>query len=95
MIVGRWSDDLRPCPTPRFADVGRLVVRCPDRPGIVAVLSAACWPRSARTSPTPSSTRPTRCGGTFTLRLEFVLAGLAAHRPHLEGALSRWRGSGG
>ena len=26
-------------PDPRFTDVGRLVVRCPDRPGIVAVLS--------------------------------------------------------
>ena len=82
----------------RFADVGRLVVRCPDRPGIVAAVSGffagigANIIDSQQHSSDPS-------GGTFTLRLEFLLAGLAARRDELEGQLSalaaewsmRWR----
>jgi formyltetrahydrofolate deformylase len=48
----------------RFADVGRLVVRCD----------------SQQHSSDPS-------GGTFTLRLEFLLAGLAARRAELDGRL--------
>ncbi len=82
----------------RFADVGRLVVRCPDRPGIVAAVSGffagigANIIDSQQHSSDPS-------GGTFTLRLEFLLAGLAERRDELEGQLSalaagwsmRWR----
>ena len=67
----------------RFTDVGRLVVRCPDRPGIVAVLSDV---GANITDSQQHSSDP--LGGTFTLRLEFVLADLATHRQHLEGALS-------
>jgi formyltetrahydrofolate deformylase len=71
----------------RFADVGRLVVRCPDRPGIVAVLSRLLADVGANiTDSQQHSSDP--FGGTFTLRLEFVLADLSAHRQHLEGALS-------
>src|SRR4051812_675195 len=71
----------------RFTDVGRLVVRCPDRPGIVAVLSRLLADVGANiTDSQQHSSDPV--GGTFTLRLEFVLADLAAHRQHLEGALS-------
>ena len=71
----------------RFADVGRLVVRCLDRPGIVAAVSGffagigANIIDSQQHSSDPS-------GGTFTLRLEFLLAGLAARRDELEGQLS-------
>ena len=71
----------------RFADVGRLVVRCPDRPGIVAAVSGffagigANIIDSQQHSSDPS-------GGTFTLRLEFVLAGLAARRGELESRLA-------
>jgi formyltetrahydrofolate deformylase len=73
--------------TGRFTDVGRLVVRCPDRPGIVAVLSRLLADVGANiTESQQHSSDPV--GGTFTLRLEFVLDGLAAHRQHLEGALS-------
>jgi formyltetrahydrofolate deformylase len=71
----------------RFTDVGRLVVRCPDRPGIVAVLSRLLADVGANiTESQQHSSDPV--GGTFTLRLEFVLPDLAVHRQHLEGALS-------
>ncbi|MGY1744394.1 formyltetrahydrofolate deformylase [Blastococcus sp. SYSU D00695] len=73
-------------PDPRTADAGRLVVRCPDRPGIVAVLSRLLADVGANiTDSQQHSSDPT--GGTFTLRLEFVLADLAERRPQLEGAL--------
>ncbi|WP_231502727.1 formyltetrahydrofolate deformylase [Blastococcus sp. URHD0036] len=71
---------------PTTADAGRLVVRCPDRPGIVAVLSRLLADVGANiTDSQQHSSDPT--GGTFTLRLEFVLADLAERRPQLEGAL--------
>jgi formyltetrahydrofolate deformylase len=75
----------------RFADVGRLVVRCPDRPGIVAAVSGffaglgANIVDSQQHSSDPS-------GGTFTLRLEFLLAGLAERRPELEARLAALAG---
>lgn len=67
----------------RFADVGRLVVRCPDRPGIVHVLSGLLAELGANiTDSQQHSSDPS--GGTFTLRLEFLLAGLAGRRSDLE-----------
>ncbi|MCZ2860353.1 formyltetrahydrofolate deformylase [Blastococcus sp. VKM Ac-2987] len=79
---------------PRTADVGRLVVRCPDRPGIVAVLSGLMTEVGANiTESQQHSSDPS--GGTFTLRLEFVLAGLVDRRPELERRLTdlagEWR----
>jgi formyltetrahydrofolate deformylase len=72
---------------PRFGDLGRLVVRCPDRPGIVAVLSRLMADAGANiTESQQHSSDPV--GGTFTLRLEFVLADLAARRGGLESALA-------
>ncbi|MGY2085416.1 formyltetrahydrofolate deformylase [Blastococcus sp. SYSU DS0539] len=72
---------------PRTTDVGRLVVRCPDRPGIVAVLSGLMADVGANiTESQQHSSDPS--GGTFTLRLEFVLAGLATRRPELEQRLA-------
>jgi formyltetrahydrofolate deformylase len=71
----------------RLTDVGRLVVRCPDRPGIVAVLSRLLADAGANiTESQQHSSDP--LGGTFTLRLEFFLADLAARRHQLEGALA-------
>ncbi|MCW2742296.1 MAG: formyltetrahydrofolate deformylase [Blastococcus sp.] len=68
---------------PRFVDIGRLVVRCPDRPGIVAVLSGLMADVGANiTDSQQHSSDPS--GGTFTLRLEFLLAGLAGRRSELE-----------
>jgi formyltetrahydrofolate deformylase len=81
-------------PDERFIDVGRLLVRCPDRPGIVAVLSRLMADAGANIIDSQQhSSDPT--GGTFTLRLEFVLEDLAARRRQLEGALAllarEWR----
>jgi formyltetrahydrofolate deformylase len=78
----------------RFTDVGRLVVRCPDRPGIVAALSGLMAAMDANiTDSQQHSSDPT--GGTFTLRLEFLLADLSARRPALEYQLTQlaatWR----
>ena len=68
---------------PSLTDLGRLVVRCPDRPGIVAVLSRLMADAGANiTDSQQHSSDPS--GGTFTLRLEFVLADMAARRAELE-----------
>jgi formyltetrahydrofolate deformylase len=76
---------------PRFADMGRLVVRCPDRPGIVHALSGLLTEFGANiTDSQQHSSDPS--GGTFTLRLEFVLAGLAERRPELEARLTALAG---
>jgi formyltetrahydrofolate deformylase len=80
--------------TDELEDVGRLVVRCPDRPGIVAVLSRLMADAGANIIDSQQhSSDPV--GGTFTLRLEFVLEDLAARRSQLEGALAllarEWR----
>jgi formyltetrahydrofolate deformylase len=74
-------------PAPQSSDIGRLVVRCPDRPGIVAVLSGLMAEVGANiTDSQQHSSDPS--GGTFTLRLEFVLADLAGRRAELEGRLA-------
>jgi formyltetrahydrofolate deformylase len=76
---------------PLFTDVGRLVVRCPDRPGIVAVLSGLMAEVGANiTDSQQHSSDPS--GGTFTLRLEFVLADLAGRRAELEQRLAALAG---
>jgi formyltetrahydrofolate deformylase len=79
-----------PSPGPRddrLGDVGRLVVRCPDRPGIVAVLSGLMADVGANIIDSQQhSSDPV--GGTFTLRLEFFLADLTGRRQQLEGALA-------
>jgi formyltetrahydrofolate deformylase len=78
----------------RFADVGRLVVRCPDRPGIVAVLSRLLADSGANIVESQQhSSDPV--GGTFVLRLEFVLADLAGRWHQLEGALQLLAGQWG
>src|SRR4051812_28650821 len=72
---------------PRFTDIGRLVVRCPDRPGIVAVLSGLMADVGANiTDSQQHSSDPS--GGTFTLRLEFLLADLPRRRAEVEKRLA-------
>jgi formyltetrahydrofolate deformylase len=76
---------------PQFTDVGRLLVRCPDRPGIVHALSGVMTEFGANiTDSQQHSSDPS--GGTFTLRLEFVLADLAARRAELERRLTALAG---
>jgi len=75
----------------QFTDVGRLVVRCPDRPGIVAVLSGLMAEVGANIIDSQQhSSDPS--GGTFTLRLEFYLAGLADRWAELERRLGALAG---
>jgi formyltetrahydrofolate deformylase len=72
----------------RFTDVGRLVVRCPDRPGIVAALSGLMAAMDANIIDSQQhSSDPS--GGTFTLRLEFFLADLSLRRPAIEYQLTQ------
>lgn len=72
---------------PAASDIGRLVVRCPDRPGIVAALSGLMAEVGANiTDSQQHSSDPT--GGTFTLRLEFLLEGLPQRRAELEQRLA-------
>ena len=79
---------------PGTTDVGRLVVRCPDRPGIVAVLSGLMAEVGANIIDSQQhSSDPS--GGTFTLRLEFFLADLANRRAGLEQRLAALAGEWG
>jgi formyltetrahydrofolate deformylase len=62
-------------PDDRYAGTGRLVITCPDRPGIVAAVSQFLFDNGANiTESQQYSTDP--FGGTFFLRVEFHLDGL-------------------
>ena len=67
----------------RFLDIGRLLVSCPDRPGIVAAVSRFLYERGANVTESQQySTDP--FGGTFFLRVEFHRERLAEHIDSLE-----------
>jgi formyltetrahydrofolate hydrolase len=74
-VIGSASiPAVTPQPGAGFTDVGRLVVRCPDRPGIVAVLSRLLADVGANIIESQQhSSDPV--GGVFTL------AGVRARRP--------------
>ncbi|MDQ3044464.1 MAG: formyltetrahydrofolate deformylase [Chloroflexota bacterium] len=62
---------------------GRLLISCPDRPGIVAAVSRFLFEGGANIIHSDQhSTDPT--GGQFFLRTEFELPGLAGTRPDFE-----------
>ncbi|MFM9032987.1 MAG: formyltetrahydrofolate deformylase [Mycobacterium sp.] len=64
-------------------DIGRLLVRCADRPGLVAAVTGFLAGAGANiVSLDQHSTQQT--GGTFIQRTIFHLPGLAAARPDLE-----------
>src|SRR5215472_16972421 len=76
LAVGHEPDD-------RYADVGRLLIACPDRPGIVAAVSQFLFDNGANiTESQQYSTDP--FGGTFFLRLEFHADGLDHRAAGLE-----------
>jgi formyltetrahydrofolate deformylase len=71
----------------RNPDVARLIVSCPDRHGIIAALSACLAETGANiVNSDQHSTDPE--GGSFFLRMEFHLAGLANKRELLETRLA-------
>ena len=73
---------VRSRPDERYAGVGRLVITCPDRPGIVAAVSQFLFEAGANiTESQQYSTDP--FGGTFFLRLEFHLGDLDARSGEL------------
>src|SRR5690348_10422140 len=70
-------------PDDRYADIGRLVITCPDRPGIVAAVSQFLFENGANiTESQQYSTDP--FGGTFFLRVEFHLDRLDRRASDLE-----------
>ena len=69
------------------ADVGRLLISCPDRPGIVAAVSRFLFEAGANI--VHSDQHSTGQGeGTFFMRTEFSLPGLAAAQAGLEAAFA-------
>jgi len=67
--------------------IGRLLVSCPDRHGIVAAVSGFLADSDANIlSADQHSTDPE--GGTFFMRMEFRLESLQERRPELEGAFA-------
>jgi len=75
LVRGQEPRAVRSLPDERYADVGRLVITCPDRPGIVAAVSQFLFEAGANiTESQQYSTDP--FGGAFFLRLEFHLDGL-------------------
>jgi formyltetrahydrofolate deformylase len=68
-------------------DVGRLLVRCRDRPGVIAAIAGFIETRGGNIRQSDQySTDPD--GGAFFLRLEFHLDGLAATEPQIRGAFA-------
>lgn len=82
LVRGPQPRAVRSRPDERYAGVGRLVITCPDRPGIVAAVSQFLFESGANiTESQQYSTDP--FGGTFFLRLEFHLDDLDARSGEL------------
>lgn len=68
-------------------DIGRLLITCPDRPGIVAAVATLLYDHGANiTQSHQYSTNP--FGGTFFLLVEFQLPGLAKRMDQLKNKLT-------
>jgi formyltetrahydrofolate deformylase len=66
----------------------RLLIDCPDRPGVVAAVAGWLFDQGANiTDSAQHSTDPS--GGTFFMRMEFVLDGLPGRLPEVEAAFAR------
>ena len=64
-------------------DRGRLLISCPDRPGIVAAVSRFLFDRGANVIHSDQHSTSVE-GGTFFMRIEFALPGLEERGPALE-----------
>jgi formyltetrahydrofolate deformylase len=67
----------------RAEDIGRLVVSCPDRPGIVSAITTFLYDRGANIVQFDQDSTDPR-GGRFFQRLVFHLPGLGDALPRLE-----------
>lgn len=67
----------------RHRDRGRLLISCPDRPGIVAAVSRFLFEQGANIVHSDQHTTDPE-GGRFFMRIEFDLPGLEARGPELE-----------
>lgn len=78
-----------PPPVPdHYRNVGRLLISCPDRPGIVAAVSEFLFDRGANIIHSDQhSTDPG--GGVFFMRIEFFLTGFSSHMPEFEERFSK------
>src|SRR5438128_426540 len=86
MLQAQVQDALREDDLHR--DVGRLLVSCPDGPGIVAAVSTFLFESGANIlSSDQYSDDPD--GGTFFLRTEFHLSGLDSQRDEFEDAFAQ------
>ncbi|WP_138974315.1 formyltetrahydrofolate deformylase [Patulibacter medicamentivorans] len=74
-------------PEADVSDVGRLLVRCPDGPGIVAAVSGLLHAHGANIAQSDQYSTSLE-GGTFLMRVVFHLPGLAQRRAHLERAFA-------
>lgn len=73
--------------TQSMSDIGRLLISCPDRPGIVATVSEYLFNRGANIIHSDQhSTDPS--GGTFFMRIEFNLSGLSRQRDEIKNGFS-------
>ena len=76
----------RPNPDGAPTERGRLIISCPDRPGIVAAVADALFRQGANIVQSDQYTTDPR-GGRFFMRVEFDLPVGADHRRRLEGQL--------
>jgi formyltetrahydrofolate deformylase len=84
----RRSDPAERAFDDRYRDIGRLLITCPDRPGIVAAVSRFLFENGANILESQQySTDP--FGGTFFVRLEFHRDDLAAHFDELRAGFGR------
>jgi formyltetrahydrofolate deformylase len=80
MVAGTFGAVMRRNRTP---DMGRLLVSCPDRPGIIAAVSRFLYERGANITESDQYSTDAE-DGTFFLRIVFHLTALAAVRDELE-----------
>ncbi|MBI5406985.1 MAG: formyltetrahydrofolate deformylase [Nitrospirae bacterium] len=87
MNADRLRNPFGPTLSDRYRDIGRMLISCPDRPGIVAAVSRFLFEQGANIIHSDQhSTDPS--GGTFFMRVEFQLHDLEQHGVGIEQAFA-------
>jgi formyltetrahydrofolate deformylase len=76
----------------RYGDIGRLLLSCSDRPGIVAAITRFLYEFGANIIHSDQHTLDP-FGGQFFIRIEFHLSGLEQREDELRGAFSHVAGT--